>query len=222
MNQSGTDNGQSMEDILASIRRIIAEGEQDAKGGPAAAPASEAVKQSPKTEVLKTDVARAEVFELTQIVQDDGSIVNVGEVPPKPAPASAEAEVKTEPAPAPSPAAQTPSPAGSEATIAAPAPPEQPAVVAAAVPVQPEVPPVDAKVETAMAALSRLMDLTRPPAPDVLAVEPPERSESSLTVEELVRDTVRPLLRQWLDTNLPPLVERLVREAIDRLAKRAG
>lgn len=228
MNQSGTDSGQSMEDILASIRRIIAEGEQDAKGGPGTAPAAaEAAKPLPKSEVPKIDAAKAEalkveVFELTQIVQDDGSIVNVGDVAPTPEPAKAETAAKTEPAPAPVPAAPKPAPqAPAEAVIAAPAPPEQPAPPLA-VAAQPEPPPVDAKVETAMAALSRLMDLTRPPEPDALAEEPPERSGSALTVEELVRDAVRPLLRQWLDTNLPPLVERLVREAVDKLAKRAG
>ena len=73
-----------------------------------------------------------------------------------------------------------------------------------------------------MAALSRLMDLSKPAPPDALAEEMPERSDSSLTVEDLVRDAVRPLLRQWLDANLPPLVERLVREAVDKIAKRAG
>ena len=72
MNQSGTDSGQSMEDILASIRRIIAEGEQDAKGRCALGGRrgrQDAARQS----------AKSDVFELTQIVQDDGSIVTVGE-----------------------------------------------------------------------------------------------------------------------------------------------
>jgi len=233
MNQSGTDSGQSMEDILASIRRIIAEGEQDAKDGPGAAPrpASEAAKASPRTDVAKAEVPKAEVFELTQIVQDDGSIVNVGDVAPEPKPASMEAEVRIEPAPAAAePAAQAAPFAASEAPAAAPPPPEQPAAPApAASPkpavaevAQPAAAPADTKVETAMAALSRLMDLSRTPPPEVSADALPERSDSSLTVEELVRDAVRPLLRQWLDANLPPLVERLVREAVDRLAKRAG
>jgi hypothetical protein len=43
-----------------------------------------------------------------------------------------------------------------------------------------------------------------------------------LTVEQLVRDAVQPLLRQWLDANLPPLVERAVREAVEKIAKRPG
>jgi len=225
MNQSSPDSGQSMEDILASIRRIIAEGEQDAKGGTPAASAPAAEAKAP----AKAEAPKNEVFELTQIVQDDGSIVNVGEALPPKAPAvaeiKAEAKAKTEPTPAPSPAVES-KPAAVETPAAkapvAPAPSAPPPAAAMTAPATPSPPPVDTKVESAMAALSRLMDLSKPAPPDALAEEMPERSDSSLTVEDLVRDAVRPLLRQWLDANLPPLVERLVREAVDKIAKRAG
>lgn len=40
------------------------------------------------------------------------------------------------------------------------------------------------------------------------------------TVEDITRDLLRGMLRQWLDDNLPPLVERLVREEIERVARR--
>jgi cell pole-organizing protein PopZ len=40
------------------------------------------------------------------------------------------------------------------------------------------------------------------------------------TLEEIVRDEIRPLLKEWLDTNLPPLVERLVRAEIERVVSR--
>jgi hypothetical protein len=72
-----------------------------------------------------------------------------------------------------------------------------------------------------MAALSRLMDIAKTPAAETAAAEP-GRPSGSVTVEELVREAVRPMLRQWLDANLPPLVEKAVREAVERLAKRAG
>lgn len=39
------------------------------------------------------------------------------------------------------------------------------------------------------------------------------------TVEDLVKDMLRPMLKGWLDQNLPPLVERLVREEIARLSR---
>ena len=40
------------------------------------------------------------------------------------------------------------------------------------------------------------------------------------TIEDLVREEMRPLLREWLDTHLPPLVERLVRTEIERVVNR--
>ncbi len=40
------------------------------------------------------------------------------------------------------------------------------------------------------------------------------------TIEELVQEMLRPMLKMWLDDNLPSLVERLVREEIERVARR--
>jgi uncharacterized protein len=42
------------------------------------------------------------------------------------------------------------------------------------------------------------------------------------TLEEVVRDTLRPLLQAWLDEHLPGIVERLVRDAIARVVGEAG
>ena len=42
----------------------------------------------------------------------------------------------------------------------------------------------------------------------------------SRTLEDLVADLLRPMLKEWLDHNLPPLVEQLVREEIERVARR--
>lgn len=39
------------------------------------------------------------------------------------------------------------------------------------------------------------------------------------TMENLARDLLRPMLKQWLDDNLPTLVERLVRAEIERVAR---
>lgn len=41
------------------------------------------------------------------------------------------------------------------------------------------------------------------------------------TIEDLVRAELRPLLKTWLDTHLPPVVERLVRAEIERVVGRA-
>ena len=38
------------------------------------------------------------------------------------------------------------------------------------------------------------------------------------TLEHLVGEMMRPMLKSWLDNNLPPLVERLVRAEIERVS----
>lgn len=45
-------------------------------------------------------------------------------------------------------------------------------------------------------------------------------SRGGPTLEDMVREEMRPLLKEWLDTNLPGLVERLVRAEIERLVNR--
>ncbi len=42
-----------------------------------------------------------------------------------------------------------------------------------------------------------------------------------ITLEDLVREELRPLLKSWLDSNLPALVERIVRAEIQRVVERA-
>lgn len=45
------------------------------------------------------------------------------------------------------------------------------------------------------------------------------RATSERSVEDLTRELLRVMLKQWLDENLPALVERLVREEIERVAR---
>lgn len=40
-----------------------------------------------------------------------------------------------------------------------------------------------------------------------------------MPLNEIVRDMLRPMLKGWLDDNLPVLVERLVRAEIERVAR---
>ena len=44
-------------------------------------------------------------------------------------------------------------------------------------------------------------------------------TQNARTLEDLVGDMLKPMLRDWLDDNLPPLVERLVRMEIERVAR---
>ena len=42
------------------------------------------------------------------------------------------------------------------------------------------------------------------------------------TIEDIVRAELRPLLKQWLDEHLPPMVERLVRAELERVIGHSG
>jgi cell pole-organizing protein PopZ len=44
-------------------------------------------------------------------------------------------------------------------------------------------------------------------------------ARSAELADGMVRDMLRPMLKQWLDENLPAIVERLVREEIQRVAR---
>ena len=44
-------------------------------------------------------------------------------------------------------------------------------------------------------------------------------SQNARTLEDLVKELLKPMLKVWLDDNLPPLVERLVRAEIERVAR---
>lgn len=46
--------------------------------------------------------------------------------------------------------------------------------------------------------------------------------QNSRTLDDLVRDMLRPMLKQWLDDNLPNMVERLVRTEIERVSRGRG
>ncbi len=36
-----------------------------------------------------------------------------------------------------------------------------------------------------------------------------------------MKDVLRPILKEWLDANLPEMVERIVREEVERISQRA-
>lgn len=44
---------------------------------------------------------------------------------------------------------------------------------------------------------------------------------NGITLEDIVRAELKPLLRAWLDKNLPIIIDRLVREELERVSKRA-
>jgi cell pole-organizing protein PopZ len=167
----------SMEEILASIRRIIAEdGDAAPATNGAAAPLAEAEAEAEPDPVPLPEPEEDEVLELTEMVAEDGSVTSL-----------AKSAIE---APAPTPVtAADPSPrtAGADRLVS----------------------PEAANATTA--ALSQLM--ARGPREETLI------SVGGRTVEDLVRELLRPLLKSWLDDNLPPMVERLVQEEIARLVR---
>ena len=170
----------SMEDILASIRRILSEDE-------AAAPAAAAPQGA-------GPAAEEDVLQL-----DDTMLRSEPPVPPG-ATAVPVSAPPSAPAALPSPAAD-PMPA----PIAAP---PQPA---------PEVSGGLVGAAAEAAAASSVASLLRTIASDrALQVR-----STGPTIEDLVRQGLRPLLKEWLDANLPALVERLVRTEIERVVGRA-
>ena len=44
---------------------------------------------------------------------------------------------------------------------------------------------------------------------------------SGRTLEDLVKEMLRPMLKDWLDRNLPPMVEHMVRRELDRMTRKA-
>ena len=205
---------QSMEDILASIRGILSEedGEEEAAKEAdepaAAAPPPDPVAAAPE---------------------------------PEPEPAAApEPALEPEPAPelvpAPESAATVPEPA-----VAAPAPepkPEPAAATSEFAPMPtPESAPLPGPMEEIleltpdMVASGVISATTARASTDVLselAAAVLDRrdmavgaSSSEMTLEGIVRGMLKPILSEWLDRNLPYLIERLVRKEIDQMINRA-
>ncbi|HXZ01218.1 MAG TPA: DUF2497 domain-containing protein [Stellaceae bacterium] len=170
-----------MEEILASIRRIIAE-----DGEAAPAPAAE-----------EKPARGEEVLELTEMVDEDGTVVSITAGGKKAA-------------------AEPPPPPKAVFGVEAPPPRIEP----------PPPPPMPEESEdrlvsgaTEVAAVTALSQLTQPGARDQFGNLP--LGDAGRTLEDLVRELLRPMLRDWLDAHLPSLVERLVREEIQRMSREA-
>src|SRR5579872_762228 len=144
----------TMEEILSTIRRIIAEDERQGAAGPPA----------PKRE--------EDVLVLTEAVEDDGSVRHIP-------PAATAATVP-------------PLPDGRRE----PEPP-RPDAAAAAAPIHGERLMSSAVSEAAASAFARLNAARDRGGPET----PIGRGDK--TLEDIVRELLRPLLQAWLDENLP-------------------
>ena len=76
-------------------------------------------------------------------------------------------------------------------------------------------------VGVAASAFARLNQAVQDSVPQPAAHEPgPSVDANGKTIEDLVKEMLRPMLKEWLDRNLPPMVERFVEREIVRLTRR--
>ncbi len=73
---------------------------------------------------------------------------------------------------------------------------------------------------SADAARQSLEALTAAIAPAVAAATVATPAAASRTMEDVVLEALRPMLKDWLDSNLPPLVEAMVAKEISRITGR--
>ncbi|MEN3234685.1 DUF2497 domain-containing protein [Methylobacterium ajmalii] len=191
----------SMEEILASIRRIIADDQKP--GEPPAAGSKPTAVPDPEPEEDVLDLA-----EVAIPVPKPEPVAKAAEKAPEPNidPFDALGEIEFRDEPMDFDAIEI------EPEPAPPPPPPEPPRAAAPPPPAPPVPPA---VEERL--LSQATDATVSHAFDLLANTVLTRN--ARTIEDLVQDMLRPMLKSWLDDNLPVMVERLVRAEIERVAR---
>jgi cell pole-organizing protein PopZ len=174
-----------MEEILASIRRIIAD---DSNAQPPPAPKPDSHSDQPEVSVVLASghapSTEADVLELTQPVPTTPAFKTVR---------GQDVTFREDERRAPEPA-----------SIASPAPG---AVVAPNQ--EPTMRDQDLLSPSSTATVSAAFNSL---AATVL-------TEHARSLEDIVREMLRPMLKEWLDENLPSLVERLVRAEIDRVSR---
>ena len=209
MSQPAKATEPSMEEILASIRRIIAD--DDATKQPAK-PAAKA----PEAPLARVAVS-AQPLSPDAATQDDidAVLADLDEAPADSAPEPEEEDVLelTEAMAAPEPepehapqAAFRRIDATQDVVFDEPAPPPPP----------PQ-PPAARAVEHQGALLSNAASAAVHSAFGNLAHS--MMVHNSRTLEDLVKEMLRPMLKAWLDDNLPVMVERLVRAEIERVSR---
>ena len=184
-------NDPSMDDILASIRKIISDDEARAQvnSQQAAAQSGGRPQVTPTTEPKLHGASRDDVLLLTDLIEEPRS-----DTVPPPIPLPRIDPVR---------AAEMPQPSIEPARTA-----DSTLVGGGA-------------ATTTASAFSRLNRAVQDSVPTPAAPDPgPVVGTGGKTVEELVKETLRPMLKEWLDQNLPQLVERYVEREIVRLTRR--
>lgn len=192
MAEKSSENEPSIEEILASIRQIITDDEQK----PASAPA-------PQKPAASAQSAVDDVFDLTADMQTMSQPAAAAKAPepafePEPEPMIDLMESTPEPvAPPPPRPAFTPEPARPAASE-----PDMSADIMS-----------DRTRSSAVAAMARLAGN--------MPINRPKPGMAAVTLEDIVREMLHPMLRDWMDGNLSPMVERLVQKELEKLARKA-
>lgn len=209
----------SMDDILASIRKIISDDEARAQVGSLrnANPGERPPVIPPELPSPSPTSARDDVLLLTEIVEEPKSMPNEQPTPLRAVDPVNAAEM---PQPSTEPSAVKPSavkPSIEEKPLSGTSASEKPTgegrsgetLVGAGV------------AGVASSAFARLNQAVQDSVPPPAATNPgPSVGGSGQTIEDLVKEMLRPMLKDWLDTNLPPMVERYVEREIARLTRR--
>ena len=177
----------TMEEILASIRRIISEDEPAAEAPAAAAPAALHVVEPEPVHAPEPEPAPMAAEEHEDILELTDPVV---EAPPA-VETHGDIEISTAPEPAPAPA-----------PVRAPEP-----VMVAARTYDHEPLVGDAVSDAAASAFGRLSQRIAMPA-------------DGTTLEDVVRELLKPLLKSWLDEHLRAIVEAKVEEEVERVRRR--
>lgn len=237
MSNQGPAAEPTMEEILASIRRIISEdsGADEPAQAAEAAPPPAALEPEPLTEddILELTEALPETQGLEApepIAEPVADPEPIAEAEPAPVPEFEDDDVDFAPEPVLEP---EPAPVYEPIVVAEPAAPEPVAATGMA----PQPAPIDeteadfdveepvmSAADTAQnespSLLSSDAETAASAAFGALANSLITSSGGSRTLEDIVADMLRPMLKGWLDENLPSLVERLVAEEIERVARR--
>jgi hypothetical protein len=201
-----------MEEILASIRRIISEDSDPGKPGP----------------VMANQDGGGEVLELTNIVHDDGSIGSASQAAPEPRVARRPALA---PQPAPMPPRREPEPMQLRDPLPEPRVARRPAQMSAP-PVHTPEPPrhhmrtqPDLKMADNSDREGILSNQASSAVTNAFGMLSRERDVSvggsGASLEDMVQQMLKPMLAAWLEQNLPEIVERVVQEEVER-ASRSG
>jgi len=191
-----TEEEPSIEEILDSIRQIISDDDEEGADGDALSE----VDAVDEPEVTADPEPEEDVIELTDTI-DELEVEQVPEPESEPEEASAQDidDIFDDPIEEPEPPAAEP-----EAE-----PESEPEILDIAM----DEPSDEDNVLTGIAESAALDGFEK-------LVKKTAIEYNGITIEEIVRTELKPLLREWLDDNLPSMIERLVQEELERVSKR--